>query len=132
MATAFTLLRTKLEGSEAGAGGQLPRRPAAYGSAGITWDVLSELSLDGVVTYVGRRNDRRYFADFTSQEERLGGYAKLDLTGRYELPLSLLSAQSLELTGHVENALNRRYEAVAGFESPGRRFLLGVRLSVDY
>jgi vitamin B12 transporter len=132
LSVAFTALQTRLEGTGADAGLPLPRRPSRYGSASVAWDLLPNLLVDGTATYVGRRNDTRFFADFSSQRERLGGYGKLDLSARYRLPPGQFSSNPLELTARIDNALDRGYEAVAGFETPGRRFLLGLRLLMQY
>jgi vitamin B12 transporter len=132
LAASFTALQTRLEGASAEAGRPLPRRPSRYGSATVSWSALHNLSLDGTLTYVGRRNDTRYFEDFSSALERLGGYGRVDLSGSYRLPPGQLSRNPLEITLRADNALARRYEAVAGFAAPSRRLLLGVRLLMEY
>ena len=132
LSTSFTALSTRLEGSAPGAGSPLPRRPSRYGNATITWNAANPLAIDVMATYVGRRRDTRFFADFSSQQETLGGYARFDLAFRYALAVRALAEAPIDITARIDNVVDRRYEAVAGFEAPGRRFQAGLRVPLRF
>ena len=57
----------------------------------------------------------------------LGGYATVDATAEMRV-LDAGPRTPLSVTLRIENALDRRYEAVKNFPSPGRTVLVGLRL----
>jgi vitamin B12 transporter len=110
-------------------GQPLLRRPRLSGSARLGYRGIERLSLDGVVTYVGKRDDRR-FHNFPTPTEAvtLGDYALVDLSGNYSLRMPP-GRPDVSLTLRASNILDRHYESVAGYRTPGRMVLAGVRLS---
>ncbi len=125
-------------------GARLLRRPmqtmdlgAGYGTARGTFDVRVHRS--------GTREDVFFAPDFSSKRVTLPAYVRTDVSG--ELPLTPESGRSMTLTARVENLFDVRYSEVAGvnydfsrtddasinhtgYRAPGRRALLGLRLSL--
>ena len=77
--------------------------------------------------FKGNREDRKFFPDFTSARVELPGYLKIDFGLRFSI-LRWNSHRDLAVTVRGENILNEEYEEVAGFASPGRRVMVGLRL----
>jgi outer membrane cobalamin receptor len=90
------------------------------------------LDISGDVSYTGRRSDTRIFSDLSSQQERLGGYARVDLAAHLTIPQRTRADFPTQVIFRVDNALDRRYPGVSGFEAPQRRFSIAVRLLVEY
>lgn len=111
-------------------GQRLLRRPNLSGSFRLGYSGIRNLSLDAVTTYVGNRDDRAFHDDFTVADTTLAAYTLLDLSASYLLPLKDLSRPRTSLTFRASNVADVEYESVAGFRTPGRVLLFGVR--VDY
>ncbi|HEX9484700.1 MAG TPA: TonB-dependent receptor [Gemmatimonadaceae bacterium] len=125
-------------------GARLLRRPmqtmdfgAGYGTARGTFDVRVHRS--------GTREDVFFAPDFSSKRVSLPAYVRTDASG--ELPLMPASGRSVTMTARIENLFDVRYSEVAGvnydfsrtddasinhtgYRAPGRRALLGLRLSL--
>lgn len=110
-------------------GGPLLRRPKHSGSAGLRYEARHGLSLTGRLTYVGRRADHLFHGapDYNTDAVTLDAYTKLDLS--LALPLSTFarSLSPLALTLRADNVTNTHYQSVAGFATPGRMILGGLR-----
>lgn len=112
---------TRLDTNQELTGQALLRRPEHSGSAGLWW-VGRHMSAGLAVTYGGDRDDIRpvfpfdrivneaYTAGILSAEWNLGAFRPYVV---------------------IENAWDEEYEEVAGFASPGRRALIGVRYSLQ-
>ena len=110
-------------------GGPLLRRPRHSATAGVAVRSSAGATVDLRATYVGERDDRRFHGapTFDTEAVTLAPYTKLDISGA--LPLSLLGArlQSIAATLRVDNALAVHYESVAGYATPGRVVMGGLR-----
>lgn len=104
-------------------GGPLLRRPKHGASLGFSARV-AEASVDARATYVGRREDRLFHGapTFATETVQLAPYATIDLATA--IPLTPHAALTLRL----DNALAARYESIAGYATPGRVILIGVRI----
>jgi vitamin B12 transporter len=105
-------------------GDALIRRPSHSGSVVLSYARPSSASFGASVNFVGKRPDVD-FAQFPSPRVTLPSYAKLDLST--ELPLTGLNRGALTLSARLENALDKRYEDVLHYASPGRTILIGAR-----
>ena len=112
------------------AGGPLLRRPKHSGSLGALYRWTTGASLDLRATYVGRREDRLFSGppDYGTRAVVLPAYTKLDFGA--ELPLLARDRSLLTATLRVDNALNTRYQSVAGYATPGRAILVGGRVEL--
>lgn len=106
-------------------GKPLLRRPRHLAGVGIQW-TGRRLGTRWEYRYVGSRDDRLFFPDYTSQRVRLGGYALLNAYLRYTLARFSSGERRVAFVVKAENLLDRRYTAVAGFPSPGRRLRAGL------
>lgn len=106
-------------------GGPLLRRPKHSGTVGLRYARPEGLSATARATYVGERDDRLFHGapTYDTQAVTLHPYTKLDLS------LLIPLARSIDLTLHVDNAFDTRYENVAGYATPGRTLSLGARAS---
>jgi vitamin B12 transporter len=123
---------TGLDASMRAAAGEdekpLPRRPSRTGSLVAAAPIGARLTLVGDARYVGRRHDVRFFpTDPFQSAERLPSYTVLGIAGSFRLG-SFASATGVELTARVDNLLDKEYEAVAGFATPGRIASVGARV----
>ena len=105
-------------------GDALIRRPSHSGSVVVSYRRPASASFGASVSFVGKRADID-FAQFPSPHVTLPSYTKLDLSG--ELPLTGLRRGGIALSARIENVLDKHYEDVLGFATPGRTILVGVR-----
>ena len=110
-------------------GGPLLRRPKHSASAGVRYELLGGVSATARATYVGAREDRLFHGapNFDTEAVTLDPYTKVDLT--LAAPLSSLWRQLAPFTAtlRVDNAFAASYQSVAGYATPGRVLLSGVR-----
>jgi vitamin B12 transporter len=106
---------------------QLIRRPTTSWNVGAAY-VSGRGSLDVRVTRVGDRADRD-FRPFPAKPVVDPAYTRVDLGGN--LPLREVDPKlaGVELTLHVENLLDAKYQSVFNFLSPRRTILAGARAS---
>ncbi len=105
-------------------GESLLRRPR---HSGLLYFSRSGRRLSGRIDFKfkGKRADRQFFPDFSSARVELPGYLKVDCSLRFSIfPLGWDGDVALTLRG--ENLLDRDYEEIAGFASPGRRVMAGL------
>ena len=113
-----------MSSKDLGTGLDLPRRPKDKLSAGIDVTPAKGLDLGLRLTVVGRRTD----TDFTAWPAALvslPSYALLDAT------ISCDVGRGVELFLRADNILDRRYEMVYGYGSPGFGAHVGFRLAFD-
>jgi outer membrane cobalamin receptor len=132
---AVTMLRTRVDSggfsSAATAilrkGQSLVRRPDITLSAGVGVRPSARGGADVRVSHVGSREDRRFTnsAPFT-QVVTLAAYTLVDLSGDLAV-FSRADGTTLRLTGRLSNATDVEYETVAGYRTPRRMVLLGLR-----
>jgi vitamin B12 transporter len=112
-------------------GGPLLRRPKHSASAGLRYDLPSGIGVTARATYVGKRADHLFHGAPTYDTEAvtLDPYTKLDLS----LALPLRSVWSgltpVAATIRADNVTGTRYQSVAGYATPGRMILAGLRAS---
>lgn len=124
----ITGLDAKMRGSASEDEKPLPRRPSRTGSLVVAAPVGARLTLVGDASYVGRRHDVRFFpTDPFQTEERLPSYTVVGIAGSFRLG-SFAGATGVELTARIDNLLDEKYEAVAGFATPGRIASVGARV----
>lgn len=92
----------------------LPRRVQDSGRVALAWRG-GALGLGGSVQAFGQRFDD------AANSNRLGGYATLDLHAEWTL------ARDWALAARLNNALDKRYETVFGYNQPGREAYLTLR-----
>jgi vitamin B12 transporter len=112
-------------------GGPLLRRPKHSASAGLRYDLPSGVAVTARATYVGARSDHLFHGapTFDTEEVTLDPYTTLDVS--VALPLrSLWSGLTpVDATIRADNVTGTRYQSVAGYATPGRMILAGVRAS---
>lgn len=106
----------------------LPRRASRTTAVSLTVPVGRRLLLIADHTHTGSRHDVRFFpAEPFSRAEVLPSYDLLAIGATWARPAR--GPLGVELTMRVENLLDERYEAVAGFASERRTGSVGVRLT---
>jgi vitamin B12 transporter len=98
----------------------LARIPRQSGSAGLTWEPITRLSLFTQVYVVGSQFDS--YGDVYNS-----GHTRVDAGGTYRLLNQLGWLQRLELVARAQNILNEKYAEVRGFPALGANFLIGLR-----
>ena len=105
----------------------LLRRPAHTLTAFGSVELPSRVRAFGDVSVVGVRADRD-FSTFPASPIELGGYTDVSVGAAWRVRPPEGGRPGLELTVRVENVLDRAYEQVFGFRSPGRAVYVGGRL----
>ncbi len=98
----------------------LARIPRNAGSAGLTFEPISRLSLFAQVYVVSRQFDS--YGDLYNS-----GHTRVDAGGTYRIADQLGWLQRLELVARAQNILNEKYAEVHGFPALGANFLVGLR-----
>lgn len=104
-------------------GDALLRRPRHQGSIAVDWS-LARLTLFSLVSARGATLDAEPAFGPGGGLYRNPGRGILDVGGAYQ------AARRVNLFARVLNLLDRRYEEVLGFPSPGRTAFAGVRVAV--
>ena len=123
----YSILDGDVRASAMSAAGPLPRRASRTGTVTLSVPIGDRLRLSGDYSYTGPRHDVRFFpSDPFSRAERLLAYDLVGLGATYALhPHRFFQ---VELMARVDNLLDERYEAVAGFATERRTVSLGVRI----
>jgi vitamin B12 transporter len=110
-------------------GKRLLRRPNLTGSVRFGFSGIPHFNTDVVVTYVATRDDRQFSnsAPFTAAMT-LPAYTLVDLSGEYAFPKRDPNRPQVGLTFRAANLADTQYQSVAGYKSPGRAILGGVKI----
>ncbi len=131
--TGYTWTDTRVvdAGFDAGAsanfveGGRLLRRPEHVVTALLTRSLGDVGHVSVLATHTGQREDRD-FSSFPATVVFLDPYTTVDVSTELEVPAQLLRGATLLL--RVENVADARYQAIAGFDTPGRTLYAGLKL----
>lgn len=99
----------------------LLRRPKNKLNLDLNYAFLKKGNIHLGMTYVGKRDDMDP-ATF-SRRVNLDGYTLVNLAASYEL------TKNFQIFGRVENLLDKEYEEVKGYGTPGISFFGGIKLS---
>jgi vitamin B12 transporter len=125
----YTALAADFRATPAAPAAPLPRRASRTGSLVITAPITSRFTFTSDASYIGPRPDTRFFPiDPFLQQVELPAYSLLGIGGVYVLPRR--GSGGVELMARVDNVLDERYQAVAGFATPRRTASVGVRITV--
>ena len=110
-------------------GGPLLRRPKHSASAGVRYDLPSGFAVTARGTYVGARADHlfRGAPTFDTEAVTLDPYTTLDLSLAIPLRALWTGFTPVSATLRADNVTGTRYQSVAGYATPGRMLLAGVR-----
>jgi vitamin B12 transporter len=105
-------------------GEELLRRPKHKVSGDVSYRFNGQGTVTVAMIYVGSRDDRFFDpVTYTSERVKLGGYLLVNLAAAYQLN------PWLQLHGRIDNLLDRDYEAVKGYGTPGIAAYGGVKIS---
>lgn len=110
---AYTYTGTK----DGDTGKELARRPRHKGSFDINYSFLQRANLNLGLIYVGSRYDD------IANTQKMPSYTLVNLAGSYDV------TKNLQLFGRVDNLLDREYEEVYGYGTPGIGAYAGVKVS---
>ena len=118
MKYSYTYLKTQNETTKQ----SLDRRPRNKHIFDLRIKPLDNLDFNVTYLYVGNRKDRRWIGAAQTQII-LKGYHKVDLSGRY------IVNDNFEIFGRVENLLDKHYQEVDGYGTPGISFYGGGKVT---
>jgi len=108
---------TYMETEDDSTGKELVRRPQNKLSFDANYTFLKKTNLSLGLVYVGSRyNDK-------GNTQELGGYTLVNLAVSYDV------TKNMQLFGRVDNLLDREYEEVLGYGTPGIGAYAGVKVS---
>lgn len=114
----YTLARNKQTGAE------LLRRPKHKLSGDINYRFMGKGNLNLGLVYVGTRDDLTFNPiTYAQQTVTLKDYLVVNLAASYDV------AKYLQLFGRIDNLLDRQYEEVLGYGTPGIGAYAGVKVS---
>ena len=111
---------TDTEDSE---GKPLLRRPKNEASLTLNYDPTEEISLSGIVHYVGSREDT-IRGSFPVVRTTLGSYTTIDLAGSYHFN------ERWRLEGKIINLTNEEYQPVHGYAGAGFGTFIGIKVKI--
>ena len=112
---------TYTEAEDKTTGEQLVRRPEHQGSINVNWMFIRGGNINLGMIYVGKRKDVWYDSTFTEHEVTLDDYFTIDLNASYWV------TSFLQVFGKVINLSDEDYQAVVGYNTPGRSYYAGVK-----
>jgi vitamin B12 transporter len=120
----FTEIKDKSDGSGSSI---LMRRPKHKASFIIDYIFLEDASAALEVLYTGRRNDIYYSGSFIAPPLNivLGEYTLVNINFSYRL------FDIVKIYTRAENILNRKYEEIYGFGTPGLAVFAGVKINTN-
>ena len=111
--------------SEDSDGAELSRRPKHRATADLhyRWDESVNVSLGCI--YVGERQDAYYSStEYVTVEEELPGHVIFNLAASWDV------SETVTLFGRVDNLLDKDYEELAGYGTPGLSGYGGVKITL--
>ncbi len=99
----------------------LLRRPMHKIDLSINYDFSSDINTNIDLIYVGKRDDK-IFTGNSSQRTKLSPYTLINLSVSYKL------FDYIRLNGRIENLLDKYYEEVYGYATPGFSAYAGIKL----
>jgi len=104
---------------------QAYRRPKNIASVNATWaPKWLPITTTATVRYNGKHTDYAFNSDFSRLLVDLKAYTLVDLNATYDL------TKKVQIFGRVENLLDKKYQEVFTFATPGRAAYGGVRLKI--
>lgn len=97
----------------------LLRRPEQKAGLFLSYDFNAGINSSIEAIYVGKRFDKD-FSLFPAERVALNSYLLLNLAASYKV------TDFLQLVGRIENILNKEYEEVLGYGTPGISFYAGL------
>lgn len=97
-----------------GTGQMLARRPKHQGMLGVAWEPQEGVTTDAGMRVVGRQYD-------SATSNYLGGFVTFDMSAAWQV------TEWAKLYGRVENLLDKQYEEVDTYGTPGRTLFAGVK-----
>jgi vitamin B12 transporter len=116
-------------GDEFAPGGTLLRRPRHAGTADVSARIGGGVSVSGMVSVVGARQDRDFTSD-PATRVTLSGYTLLDMEASWTLRRGKGRQPDVSLSLRGDNLLDRPYQEVLGYPAPGRAFYVGLRVGL--
>ncbi|WP_290812741.1 TonB-dependent siderophore receptor [Ferrovibrio sp.] len=117
---AYTYMKTEMPIT----GEELVRRPAHVGSFNANYRFMeNRANVNLGILYNGRQVDNNFETGFGANTSRqtLNGYALVNLAAGY------MVTENVEVFGRLENLLDKQYEDVYTYQTPGRAIYAGVR-----
>lgn len=118
----FTETRDLFEGSQ-DFNKQLLRRPKHQLSVNLNYRLNEKFNLNSTFRYSGQRDDKD-FSGFLSRRITMPDYFLVNLAASYRITDFLI------ITGKLENLLDKEYEEVLYYGTPGRTFYLGLNFNL--
>lgn len=103
----------------------LLRRPAHSATAAVSWISRGGSTLRVQAIHRGAREDLDYAANGRAT---LPAVTTLDLSANAIVRPGTMGRPGLAVTARLTNALDKQYESVLGFRSPGRAFTIALRV----
>jgi vitamin B12 transporter len=101
------------------------RRPKDIASANVTWAPKTlPVTTTLTVRYNGKQTDYAFNSDFDRLVVDLKSYTLVNLNATYDI------TKHVQVFGRVENLLDKTYQEVFAFATPGRAVYGGVRLKI--
>lgn len=111
----YTYLDAK-ERKQLGGYQQMQHRPRHQLTASVTYQPITNLTLNGSTTYYGERK--------SGGNKTLDSFAVFDLSGSYKIN------RTFEVDAKIQNIFNKQYEFADGYRERGRSAYVGVNISL--
>jgi vitamin B12 transporter len=115
---------TYLDTEDKSTGSALLRRASRQARSVFSYIATKRLRINLNTQWVGPRRDRN-FTVFPAENVSLGSYVLFGLNGSYEL------GKGVSATLAADNLLDKEYQEVYGFGSPGARVMLGLKIDTN-
>lgn len=102
-------------------GKELVRRPKHSANAGLAYQITDKLGSSVSVSYVGKRTDNYWDANYVSHTVKMPSYTLVNLGTNYQI------TKNVNIYTNLNNLFDKKYENVIGYGQDGRNVYVGLK-----
>lgn len=100
---------------------ELVRRPKHSANAGLAYQITDKLGSSVSVSYVGKRTDNYWDANYVSHTVKMPSYTLVNLGANYQI------TKNVNIYANLNNLFDKKYENVIGYGQDGRNVYVGLK-----
>lgn len=102
-------------------GKELVRRPKHSANAGLAYQITDKLGSSVSVSYVGKRTDNYWDANYVSHTVKMPSYTLVNLGTNYQI------TKNVNIYANLNNLFDKKYENIIGYGQDGRNVYVGLK-----
>ncbi|WP_373778905.1 TonB-dependent receptor plug domain-containing protein [Glaesserella sp.] len=102
-------------------GKELVRRPKHSANASLAYQITDKLGSSVSVSYVGKRTDNYWDANYVSHTVKMSSYTLVNLGTNYQI------TKNVNIYANLNNLFDKKYENIIGYGQDGRNVYVGLK-----